>query len=68
MQHMPRVFIRVDAAGEYPVVLDDDEESFSGDGARSRWVAQVETRMEGHAIAQAGVAERQSRHLSAEMN
>ena len=47
------MFIRIDAAGECPVVVDDDEDLRSNDGARWRFVAQVETRMDGHAIAQA---------------
>ena len=40
---MPQVLIRIDAGGEWPVVVDDDEALESSDGARWRFVAEVET-------------------------
>jgi len=50
---MPQVLIRIDAAGEWPVVVDDEQSLAGEDDARWRFVAEVETRMDGHAIAQA---------------
>jgi hypothetical protein len=36
---MPAVLIRIDAGGEWPVVVDEDEKVLSTDGARWRFVA-----------------------------
>jgi len=44
---MPQVPNRINAAGEWPGVVDDDGDLRSNDGARWRFVAEVETRMEG---------------------
>ena len=55
---MPAVLIRIDAAGEWPCVVDDDEDLTSYDSARWRFVAQVETRMDGHELAAAWLRQR----------
>ena len=46
---MPKVLIRIDAAGERPVVVDDDE-ALPANGVRWRNVADVETRAESNAV------------------
>lgn len=38
---MPSVFILVDAAGAWPVLVEDDEDLLTGAGARWRFVAHV---------------------------
>ncbi len=44
---MPSVLLRLDAAGPYPVLVDDDEKLLTSEGVRWRFVANVATRDEG---------------------
>ena len=56
---MPQVLVRIDSAGEYPVVVDDGETLLSADGARWRYVCDVGSVAEGHAVCTAWLARRQ---------
>jgi hypothetical protein len=40
------VLVRIDEAGRWPVVVREDEELLSGDGARWRYVATADMRQE----------------------
>ena len=56
---MPQVLVRIDSAGEYPVVVDDDTKLLAGeDGARWRYVCDVGTLAEGHRVCAAWLARR----------
>ena len=57
---MPQVLVRVDAAGEYPVVVDDGETLLAIDGTRWRYVCDVGTVAEGHAVCTAWLGRRQA--------
>jgi hypothetical protein len=57
---MPQVLVRIDTAGEYPVVVDDGEALLAGDEARWRYVCDVGSIAEGHAVCTAWLARRQA--------
>jgi hypothetical protein len=57
---MPQVLVRIDSAGEYPVVVDDGEELLSGHGARWRYVCDVGSIAEGHKVCAAWLVRRQA--------
>lgn len=60
LRGMPQVLVRIDAAGEYPVVVDDDETLLAGEGARWRYVCDVGSIAEGHAVCTAWLVRRQA--------
>ena len=62
---MPQVLVRIDAAGEYPVVVDDGDTLLAGDGARWRYVCDVGSIAEGHAVCTAWLVRRQGRPTGA---
>ena len=47
---MLRVVIRVDADGEWPVLVDDRDELRAGEGVSFRYVCDVSTVVEGNAV------------------
>ena len=47
---MLRVVIRVDADGEWPVLVDDRDEVRAGEGVSFRYVCDVSTVVEGNAV------------------
>ena len=47
---MLRVVIRVDADGEWPVLVDDSDELRAGEGVSFRYVCDVSTAAEGNAV------------------
>jgi len=55
---MPQVLVRIDSAGEYPVVVDDGEKLLSTDGARWRYVCDVGSIAEGQAVCAAWLVRR----------
>jgi hypothetical protein len=57
---MPQVLVRIDSAGEYPVVVDDGATLLAGDGARWRYVCDVGSVAEGHAVCTAWLVRRQA--------
>ena len=58
---MPQVLIRIDAAGEWPVLVRDDEALLpTGDGSRWRYVCDVGTVAEGNAVRSAWLRARLS--------
>jgi hypothetical protein len=50
---MPYVLLMIDEAGEYPVVVDDDDRLLTRGSAQWRLIAQVDTQAEGDAVAAA---------------
>ena len=57
---MPQVLVRIDAAGEYPVVVDDEGTQLAGEaGASWRYVCDVGTIAEGHRVCAVWLARRQ---------
>ena len=70
LRGMPQVLVRIDAAGEYPVVVDDGETLLSGDGARWRYVCDVGSIAEGsrglHGVARAAAGAGQEPRRGAE--
>jgi len=60
LRAMPQVLVRIDSAGEYPVVVDDGETLLTGDGARWRYVCDVGSIAEGHAVCTAWLVRRQA--------
>ena len=60
LRAMPQVLVRIDSAGEYPIVVDDGERLLSGDGARWRYVCDVGSIAEGHAVCTAWLVRRQA--------
>ena len=65
---MPQVLIRIDAAGEWPVVVEDDEEVPAGDGTRWRYVCDVGSRAEGNAVRSAWLRRRLSPDVVAQLD
>jgi len=57
---MLRVLIRVDAVGEWPVLVGDDEALPSRDGVSFRYVCDVATVEEGNAVRSAWLSRRMS--------
>ncbi len=47
---MLSVLIRIDAAGEKPLLVEDSETLCPGPGVRWRYVCEVEDREQGHAV------------------
>ena len=47
---MLSVLIRIDAAGETPLLVEDSETLCPGPGVRWRYVCEVEDREQGHAV------------------
>jgi hypothetical protein len=60
LRGMPQVLVRIDSAGEYPVVVEDDATLLSGGGARWRYVCDVGSVAEGHEVCAAWLLRRQS--------
>lgn len=56
---MPQVLVRIDSAGEYPVVVDDGEALLAKEGARWRYVCDVGSVAEGQAVCHAWLVRRQ---------
>jgi hypothetical protein len=57
---MPQVLVRIDAAGEYPVVVDDGKTLLAKDGTRWRYVCDVGSVAEGQAVCTAWLVRRQT--------
>jgi hypothetical protein len=57
---MPQVMVRIDSAGEHPVVVEDGETLPSGEGTRWRYVCDVGSVAEGHAVCTAWLVRRQA--------
>jgi hypothetical protein len=57
---MLRVAIRIDAAGEWPVLVDDGDELQAGGGVSFRYVCHVSTVAEGNAVRMAWLSRRMS--------
>lgn len=57
---MLQVLVRIDAAGEYPVVVDDGQTLLAKDGARWRYVCDVGSVAEGQAVCHAWLVRRQA--------
>src|SRR4029450_7784404 len=57
---MLRVVVRVDAAGEWPVLVDDGDELPAGEGVSFRYVCDVSTVAEGNAVRSAWLSRRMS--------
>jgi hypothetical protein len=47
---MPSVLVMIDEAGEWPILVDDDEELPTGETVRWRQVCDVDNRDDGYAV------------------
>ena len=50
---MPYVLLMIEEAGEYPVVVEDQDQRLTQGSAQWRLIAQVDTKQEGEAVAEA---------------
>ena len=50
---MPYVLLMIDEAGEYPIVVDENDKMLIHGSAQWRLIAQVDTRAEGDQVAEA---------------
>lgn len=64
---MPAIWIRVDAAGEWPVMLDDGDEMLCASGVEWRFVSMAATHQQGRALIEQLHREREARAETARL-